>query len=316
MVKTSASDGLENVARLLDLVPFLTSHQGISLEDLAKAFSVTTIQITKDLTTLWMCGLPGYTAYELIDLSFESGFVTISNAETLERPRSLTRDEILALLLGLETLHEEFKEIDGPIAARIESMIQRLSSLVDASMGLRVRAGYASNSSMLAKCEKAIRTRTGLLISYHSISRDEVSARRILPFEIFTEEHHSYLSAYCDLSKGVRTFRVDRILKATESEVNEIFVSAEARIRDNPRLSATVILESRFRDAVERLRPTSTDIWPGRTEIEIECFNQDWPAREIMSLGGQATVLEPAGLRNAIAQRAQRALLAYSKTSQ
>ena len=65
---------LERTARLLDLVPYISSHQGISLKELAKLFKVDESQMTSDLTTLWMCGLPGYTPLELMDLNFESGF--------------------------------------------------------------------------------------------------------------------------------------------------------------------------------------------------------------------------------------------------
>ena len=73
---------LERTARLLDLVPYISSHQGISLKELAQTFKVDQGQMTSDLTTLWMCGLPGYTPLELMDLDFESGFVTIHNVNS------------------------------------------------------------------------------------------------------------------------------------------------------------------------------------------------------------------------------------------
>jgi len=43
---------LEQTARLLDLVPFLLSHQGISLIDLAKHFKVDSDVMIDDLNTL------------------------------------------------------------------------------------------------------------------------------------------------------------------------------------------------------------------------------------------------------------------------
>ena len=95
---------LERTARLLDLVPYISSHQGISLKELSHVFKIDQGQMTKDLTTLWMCGLPGYTPLELMDLDFESGFVTIQNAETLSKPRSISFDEGVALVLGLDLL--------------------------------------------------------------------------------------------------------------------------------------------------------------------------------------------------------------------
>ena len=81
-----AANPLERTSRLLDLVPYINTHQGISLVDLAQVFEVSTEQMISDLTTLWMCGLPGYTPLELMDLDFESGYVTIRNAPTLAKP--------------------------------------------------------------------------------------------------------------------------------------------------------------------------------------------------------------------------------------
>ena len=96
--------------RLLALVPYISAHQGIAIADLAKAFDVTTSQMSADLTTLWMCGLPGYTALELMDLSFESGFVTIRNAPTLKSPRTLNVEEVISLLLGLDLIKESLAD--------------------------------------------------------------------------------------------------------------------------------------------------------------------------------------------------------------
>jgi proteasome accessory factor C len=105
--------------RLLALVPYISAHQGIAIADLAKAFDVTTSQMSADLTTLWMCGLPGYTALELMDLSFESGFVTIRNAPTLKSPRTLNVEEVISLLLGLDLIKESLAENFGPRACTI-----------------------------------------------------------------------------------------------------------------------------------------------------------------------------------------------------
>ncbi|MEY4061912.1 MAG: hypothetical protein RL602_543, partial [Actinomycetota bacterium] len=100
---------LERTARLLDLVPYINSHQGISLKELSSVFGVSQSQMVNDLTTLWMCGLPGYTPLELMDLDFETGYVTINNADTLSKPRSINFDEGVALLLGLDLLRSSIQ---------------------------------------------------------------------------------------------------------------------------------------------------------------------------------------------------------------
>ena len=40
--------GLARTARLLDLVPYLTTHQGIAISELAKSFNTTVKEITDD----------------------------------------------------------------------------------------------------------------------------------------------------------------------------------------------------------------------------------------------------------------------------
>ena len=53
MVKNDArkaTNPLEHTARLLDLVPYINTHQGISLVDLAEVFEVSPDQMASDLS--------------------------------------------------------------------------------------------------------------------------------------------------------------------------------------------------------------------------------------------------------------------------
>jgi proteasome accessory factor C len=104
----SQSTPVEKAARLLDLVPFISTHQGIALAELAEEFNLSESELLSDLNTLWMCGLPGYTPLELIDLEFESGYVSIRNAEVLQRVRLLTKQE---LVIDPQVLHKKSHHI-------------------------------------------------------------------------------------------------------------------------------------------------------------------------------------------------------------
>ena len=63
---------------------------------------------------LWMCGMPGLTPGDLIDIDMDAvdgeGVIHLSNADYLTRPLRLSADEALALVLALRTL----REIAGP----------------------------------------------------------------------------------------------------------------------------------------------------------------------------------------------------------
>ena len=46
------SSPIAKAARLLDLVPYISTHQGISVKDLAQEFDVSTTELLDDLNTL------------------------------------------------------------------------------------------------------------------------------------------------------------------------------------------------------------------------------------------------------------------------
>lgn len=311
MNKPSPSSGLERTERLLDLVPYLATHQGIALEELAQEFSVSTSQITEDLTTLWMCGLPGYTPLELMDISFDTGVVSISNADTLARPRVLNRDEVLALVLGLETLQGDANPGNEQLVETISRLVSKLIGLVDAGVQQKVQAGTSALSTERARLERGIASRGAVKIAYHSISRDEVSHRVIHPLEFSVSKEFDYVLAYCELTRSYRTFRLDRIVDVTTMTSLENPPPRETSKADE-KFTISLRVDSRLRDVVEgfNLDPTATNV-DTRNEIQVESFSADWAIRQIMSLGGEVALQAPQELRVSLQERALRALKAY-----
>ena len=102
------------VRRLLSLVPYLRDHDGARMADVAQAFGISEATLRDDLNVLWMCGMPGLTPGDLIDIDMDAvdgeGVIHLSNADYLTRPLRLSAEEAMALVLGLQTLHE----IAGP----------------------------------------------------------------------------------------------------------------------------------------------------------------------------------------------------------
>jgi len=312
MSKNSPSSGLERTERLLNLVPYLATHQGIPIGELAREFDVTTDQLTEDLYTLWMCGLPGYTALELMDLSFDTGYVSISNAETLARPRTLNRDEVLALILGLEALQGDANPDHVELGETISQLVSKLIGFLDASVPQRVQAGTGALSSLRGVLEGAITSRGSVEISYHSISRDEVSKRVIHPLEFSTLNEVDYVLAYCELTTSYRTFRLDRIV---EAKPNDNHGSTSWRIdsaKTGEKFAITLNVGSRLRDVVERFNlNVASHPLASRSILTVESFTSDWAIREIMSFGGEVSLQAPQELKESLRDRAFRALSAY-----
>lgn len=296
---------LERTARLLDLVPYITSHQGIALKELAAIFGVTQAQMTDDLTTLWMCGLPGYTPLELMDLDFESGFVTIHNAETLARPRSITFDEGTALILGLDLLSSTIAADRADLLAMIEQLSARLSALINLPSALS--ATPASNQQHSSVILQAIQARSGVEITYHSLYRDELSTRKIFPIEIIEVDGHQYLSSYCYTASDFRQFRIDRIQSANSFKVVDKIPTANHEPRS---FLTTIKVLTPTREISERFKQ---DEIAENAVFQFESYSEQWIERAVIASGGGVELQSPPQIRRSIATKAQSMLDRYKE---
>lgn len=313
MVNPVQNPGLDRTARLLDLVPYLMVHQGIALPDLAEQFSIPVAQLTEDLTTLWMCGLPGYTALELMDLSFDTGYVSISNAETLSSPRTLNRDEVLALLLGLQTILESLFSGNQELVLPVESLISKLSDLSEAKIANQVQSGTSVPSLLRGDIEIAIATRAAIRITYHSLTRDAITDRVIHPLEFSTSHDSEYLYAYCEKSQGYRTFKLDRVLSLSQSPNSEERLETQILEESAAPTVINIVVTSRSRDVAERFGIAAEKFEnSAQPEVAVESFSPDWAVREIMSFGGEVSLESPDNLRKSLLGRSQRALGGYN----
>ena len=296
---------LLRTARLLDLVPFLNTHQGIALKELAQHFNVSQAQMTADLTTLWMCGLPGYTPLELMDLEFESGFVSIRNAATLSKPRTITFQEGVALLLGLDLIASSLPDDRQDLLEATESLRGRLTKI----LGVPVKLSVATNTSgsVLTAISHAVQTNGGLKLRYHSMYKDLVSERVVIPVDIYQSNENLYMRAYCLTSCDYREFRVDRIELATPEPVVENFVQDT---KDSKKISFSLALQKASRDVCERFAITNIEIG---TSIELSSFSKQWIERSVMASGGAVLLQTPPEIRAEVAKTAQLMLNRYKQ---
>ena len=299
----NAVSPLERTSRLLDLVPYINTHQGISLVELAEVFEVSTDQMISDLTTLWMCGLPGYTPLELMDLDFESGYVTIRNAPTLARPRSITHEEGVALVLGLDVLRSGISSERIDLIEAIASLSQRIARLVNLPLALSASSNISQEVTTSVK--DAIAHRSGLQISYHSLYKDEISSRVILPLEILDSQGYLYLHAYCFTALDFRHFRIDRIQSAHSVEVEK----PSTALPVNPeKIGFSVKVVRPTRDVAERFEESNLE---AGTVFKGSSFSQHWIARSVLASGGAVELLSPEEIRSELAKRAELILNRY-----
>ena len=296
---------LLRTARLLDLVPFLNTHQGIALKELAAHFDVTPAQMSADLMTLWMCGLPGYTPLELMDLEFESGYVTIRNAPTLAKPRTITFQEGVALLLGLDLVASSLPEDRTDLIASVESLRQRLTKILGVPIKLSVV--LPTSGSISTAVSQAVQSNSGLKIRYHSLYKDQVSERSVTPVDLYESNGHQYMRAYCFSANDYREFRIDRIESATPTSVP---ASISSHIINQEKIIFNITSQVHSRDVAERF--AITDMPLGKT-IELSSYSRQWIERSVMASGSAVVLNSPLDIRTELAKKAQLMLNRYKE---
>jgi proteasome accessory factor C len=261
--------------------------------------------MSADLTTLWMCGLPGYTPLELMDLEFESGFVSIRNAPTLSKPRAITFQEGVALLLGLDLIASSLPDDRQDLLAATKSLQERLTKILGVPIKLSVATG--TSGAVSTAIAQALQTNAGLVIRYHSMYKDLITERTVIPVDTYQTETHHYMRAYCLSALDYREFRVDRIERATPIEVT---TTHDLVNRNSQKISFTLTVMQASRDVAERFGIANIEIG---TSVELSSYSKQWIERSVMASGGAAHLETPLDIRAEVARKARLMLNRYKE---
>ena len=309
MVSPMAESSATRLSRLLTLVPWLQAHQGISLEECAEHFAITTDQLESDLWMAIVCGVPGYGPDQLIDIQFwDDGRIHVIDTQTLDRPLRLTPDEAVALLVGLRML-AQVPGVDGheaiiTAAAKLESMVE--GPLDDIVVSIDV------SDPIRERVTEALVHHQGLEIDYASMTSNEVTTRVVIPEHVHVVEGIAYLEAWCTLAEATRTFRVDRILRA-EVATDPVTLPDARDTRAAPLHAVRLRGAPQERWVVDLLpEPQVQADIDGGFEVAFYARDLGWAASLVLSRGGALTVLEPAELAGLVSDGARAALRSYS----
>lgn len=283
-------------ARALDLVPFLLENQGISVEELANEFGITQMQILEDLNLLFVCGLPGYSPLELIDMNFEDGYVTVSDPQVLDRPRKLSKPELTTLLVSLEVM----KTMANPdVRQELEGLQVKLRAVLDLKPTIDVVVNEPADAK-LDEILQAIVRGCAVEINYLSAHSDKESWRTIIPNRVYVEGKHTYIESWCITSQGERVFRLDRILAIRKSD--QAFSAGVERSDHEPGGDYLLFVSDNARIFIEENSAViaNTEKISNGYEVLVTAIDQDWLVRTIAGFGPEIAVLNPPALKAAL----------------
>lgn len=283
---------LSRLSRILALIPYVLEEGSANVQDIVERFGYSEDQLTRDLNTVFVCGLPGYGPGDLMEAYIDEDEVIIDAADYFTRAPRLTSTEALGLLAaGLTVIGM------GEASPALESAVRKLSKAAIPEAGSALAVDVLDESDNVGALKKAVSDQNVVRITYRSVGKEETTEREIEPWSVFATMGRWYVTGHCRLVDEERTFRVDRIRSIETlpdgferpSNVPDPGVGYTASDTDTV---CTIDLYDKAQWVleyypVEVIRESSRS-----TRIRFSAPDPEVPARLLLRLGGEARLIE------------------------
>ncbi len=298
--------------RLLAILAYLARVGEAPIGQLAERFGLPRATLVSELELAACCGLPPYTPDQLLELVIDDETVCAWGLAPLARPTRLTPEEGLAVAAAARALLAVPGADTGPLASALRKL--------DAALGedrVRVEIDLPAH---LATLHRALAACEVVEIDYLGAWRGAETTRAVEPHEISVREGRAYLDAWCRLAEGWRRFAVDRILAVRPQGIafprrtlpGEL-VQPGAFSGGGATRRVRIALPASRAGLVERVADGPVEIAGETAVATLAVADERWLGLLLLSLGREATVLEPAELAGARAAAARRALRRYRR---
>ncbi|WP_281450153.1 helix-turn-helix transcriptional regulator [Paenarthrobacter nitroguajacolicus] len=320
----------DQLARMLQLVPFLVHHQGLHIQEVADRFGISRKELIDDLKILICSGLPEGYPDDLLDIQWENDHVYISEHLDLNRPVRFSEDEAAALLTGLAMLGD-LPALAGMADDESGSALESVTIKLTGAAGQAGRlAGSVAGQSVapeqseaFATITQAIRDGRQLRLRYLSLQRDEVTQRDVDPLRLYSMDSTWYFEAYCHSKAGIRNFRLDRV-EALEQNGRPVAGPAPtgqdfpARLFTPSDDDILVLLQLTRQGAGladDYYAERTAQLPDGGLLAEVRFGNAGWLPMFVSQHGGTVRILQPTSLRDEVLAWLNAALAQYDSAS-
>lgn len=291
--------------RLIELVAWLSqrdSPESVSYKRAAARLGVSEKTLRKDLDVLARLGDEFKEWLASLSVGFAADRFTARSRGPYRRPFRLTPEEALALAVGLAG-GRRGRDIAAKFLATVPAD-RRPAEAVE-----RLLLGPAPSphvETVVALARRARDERRKLEISYCG-SAGEPSRRTVCPHQIIQHENKWYVYAWCEKVEAFRLFRADRFLEAQVTDARferrEEFRPVERVdqlvVADRP-LTARVVFAQNIARWLRERYPGGREVDGGGYEVTFTVADPAWFVREVLQYGGEAEVVEPESLREAV----------------
>ena len=319
-----AEKATDRLLRMLGMVTYLDRHAGVPIEQVAEHFGVSTRQVVADIDTLWVTGTPGYWPHDLIDFdaaSYDEGVVRLVESRGMTRPLRLGTREAVALIAALRAMREAVAPgLDRARAAVLSSALDKLTAATgEGAAAVDVRLAVDGAPGVVAALGEALASQRRLRIRYVTAA-DVTSEREVDPIRLVTEEHHSYLLAWCHRAQDERLFRVDRVLAAEvldEPATAHGSGSHDETFTPSPQADlVTLELASPARWIAEQVPVEGVEELPdGGFRVALRIAEPAWLRHLLLQTAAHVRSVTPGSVASDVAAAARAALAAYGETA-
>jgi predicted DNA-binding transcriptional regulator YafY len=314
------------VTRVLAVLELLQTHGRLAGSDLARRLEVDPRTVRRYIVALEEIGIP-ITA----ERGRDGAYMLVPGFKL--PPMMFTDDEALALSLGL--LAARGLGITEAATA-VESAQAKLERVTPAPLKRRVRAIGETvalelsrpralfDNAVLASLSAAAQTATRVRMRYRARESEETE-RDFDPYGLAYRVGRWYAVGHCHLRRGLRSFRLDRVLQVRPVAANFVRPSGFDALEHLRRSMATlprsfaveVLLDTDLQTAQRELFPAAGVLeWVGSgVLLRGQVDDLRWFARELARLPFRFEIRRPTALRDALASVARQLLRASRETS-
>ncbi len=197
---------VSRISRILALIPYVLDRSTVDVDDVMDRFGYTRDQLTKDLNTIFVCGLPGYGPGDLMEAYMDEDEVVIDAADFFGKAPRLTPAEALGLLAAGMTVIGS-----GEASPELESAVRKLTKAVMPDADTTLTVDVIDESKSVGVLREAAANAKVVHITYRSVAKEETTERDIEPWSVFAALGRWYVLGHCRLVEDQVTFRFDRI---------------------------------------------------------------------------------------------------------
>ena len=303
-------------ARLLTVLELLQDRK-MTGGELARRLEVDGRTVRRYIQSLQEMGIPvegergRYGAYSL-RRGYKMPPMMFTDEEALGLALSLLAARGLGLAGAAPAVEGVLAKLERVMPEALRGRIRALEETVSILVGRRTTATSEALLTLVAAAGERRRVR----MRYRS-GRAEETEREVDPYGVLHREDYWYAVGHCHLRKGMRLFRVDRVLETTLLE--KTFVTPDGlgspedammALENTPRevvYSVEVLLEAEEAEIRERLPSMGLTLEQTEDGTLLQCptRNLSWIARLLSGLDCSFIVRQPDELRKALEQRAE-----------